>query len=123
MDCPKCRSEMDGVEVHGVTIKRCHQCKGLWFDRAKHEYLRKVKDSRSIDDGDPAVGRTYNAKDQILCPDCSAPMIRMVVPDQHHIWYESCSKCFSVFFDAGEFKDYVRKDLVDIIQDLFTPER
>ena len=123
MDCPKCHSEMEEVEAHSVTVERCRRCKGLWFDRTKHEYLRDWKGARAIDTGDPDMGRSYNEISQILCPGCFAPMIRMVVADQHHIWYESCSKCFSVFFDAGEFKDYVRKDLVDIIQDLFTPER
>jgi len=123
MQCPKCNTEMQDVEINAVTVKRCIGCQGLWFDRSKHEYLKDIKGSGDIDTGAADLGKVYNKKDEILCPDCFAPMIRLVVPDQKHIWYESCSKCFSVFFDAGEFRDYVHKDIGDVIRDLFTTER
>jgi Zn-finger nucleic acid-binding protein len=123
MQCPKCKAEMEDVEIHQLTVKRCLSCKGLWFDRSKHEYLKGLEDSGYIDSGDTDVGKSYNTKGDILCPDCFAPMIRMVVADQPHIWYESCSKCFSVYFDAGEFRDYMHKDIIDIIRDLFAHER
>jgi len=114
---------MEDVEIYEVIVKRCTDCKGLWFDRSKHEYLRDQEDSGDIDIGDPNIGKVLNEQENILCPGCFAPMIRMVVADQPHIWYESCSKCFSVFFDAGEFRDYVEKDIIDLVKDLFTRER
>ena len=123
MQCPKCKSDMEDLEVYDVTIKRCTLCKGLWFDRTKHEFLKEEKDSGDIDSGDKNIGKAFDHKDDIYCPDCSAPMIKMVVADQPHIHYESCSKCFSVFFDAGEFKDYVEKDIFDIFKDLMAKER
>ena len=123
MQCPKCKSDMDDLEIYEVIIKRCTDCAGLFFDRSKHEYLKDLKDAEEIDVGDPDIGKAFNKKDNIHCPECSAPMIKMVVPDQPHIWYESCSKCFAVFFDAGEFRDYVEKDVFDYIKDLLTPER
>ena len=123
MECPKCTSLMEDVEVDEVIIKRCTYCKGLWFDRFKHKYLKGLDGSEEIDIGDPDVGKDFNKIEDIFCPDCSAPMIKMVVAQQSHIWYESCSKCFSVFFDAGEFKDYVEEDIIDFFKDLFTPER
>ena len=123
MQCPKCKSEMEDIEIYEVIVKRCNLCKGLWFDRSKHEYLKDLDGSGEIDTGDPDIGRAFNKKDDIFCPDCFAPMIRMVIADQPHIWYESCSKCFSVFFDAGEFRDYVDKDITDIFKGLFAAER
>jgi uncharacterized protein len=123
VDCPKCDAEMEDVEIHNVIIKRCTFCKGLWFDRSKHEYLKQEKDSGEIDTGDEAFGKVFNQKGDIFCPDCAAPMIKMVVADQPHIHYESCSKCFSAFFDAGEFKDYVEKDIVDIFKSFIAKER
>ena len=114
---------MEDVEIYEVIVERCKECKGLWFNRSKHEYLKKLEDSGDIDTGDPEVGKIHNEEGRILCPSCFAPMIRMVVADQPHIWYESCSKCFSVYFDAGEFKDYVEKDFVSFIKDLFASER
>ena len=123
MQCPKCNSDMEDVEIYKVIIKRCTLCEGMFFDRSKHEYLKDLEDAEDIDTGDPDVGKAFNKRDNIHCPDCSAPMLKMVVADQPHIWYESCSECFGVFFDAGEFRDYVDKDVVDFIKGLFSPER
>ena len=123
MQCPKCSAELEDVEIYDVIVKRCTGCRGLWFDRSKHEYLKEQEDSGDIDTGDPKRGKQLNELGDILCPDCFAPMIRMVVADQPHIHYESCSKCFSVFFDAGEFRDYVEKDIIDLFRDLFARER
>ncbi len=123
MQCPKCDAEMEDVEIYEVIVKRCTSCKGLLFDRAKHEYLKQQDDSGEIDTGDEEFGKVFDKKDDIFCPDCSAPMIKMVVADQPHIHYESCSKCFSAFFDAGEFKDYVEKDIISFFKDLMAKER
>ena len=123
MQCPKCNSDMEDIEVHHETVKRCTLCKGLWFDRTKHEFLKGEKGSASIDTGDKNIGKAFDKIDDIYCPDCSAPMIKMVVAEQPHIHYESCSKCFSAFFDAGEFKDFVEKDIFDFFKDLMAKER
>jgi Zn-finger nucleic acid-binding protein len=123
MQCPKCNGEMEDVYISGLTVKRCTGCLGLWFDRFKHEYLKQDEDAAEIDVGDPGIGKSYDEIDAIFCPDCQAPMIKMVDAEQPHIHYESCSKCFSVFFDAGEFRDYVEKDIVDFFKDLFARER
>ncbi len=123
MQCPKCQSAMEELEIHKVTVTRCTNCLGLFFDRSKHEYLKDKEDAEDIDIGDPEIGKLFNKKDDIFCPDCAAPMIKMVVADQAHIEYESCSKCFSVFFDAGEFRDYLEKDVFDIVKSLFRGEK
>jgi Zn-finger nucleic acid-binding protein len=47
----------------------------------------------------------------------------MVDNDQSHIWFESCSECYGVFFDAGELMDYKEKNILDFFRDLFTSER
>jgi Zn-finger nucleic acid-binding protein len=123
MHCPKCNSDMEDLEIYEVIIKRCTVCKGLFFDRSKHEYLKNLEDVEEIDTGNPEVGKAFNKKKDIHCPECASPMINMVVADQPHIWYESCSHCFSVFFDAGEFSDYVEKDIFDYFKGAFSKER
>lgn len=123
MQCPKCDAEMEELEIHKVTVQRCTSCAGLFFDRSKHEYLKHLEDVEGIDKGDAEMGKVFNKKGDIFCPECSAPMIKMVVADQPHIWYESCSKCFAVFFDAGEFADYVEKDIFDLFKSIFAEER
>ena len=106
MECPKCNSQFKTIEYEGVEVDRCIKCEGIWFDILEHQELKKIKGSESIDSGNPEIGQKYNKIDRINCPKCKTQMIRMVDNKQPHIWYESCSVCNGVFFDAGEFKDF-----------------
>ena len=123
MQCPKCKSSMEDVEIYEVLVQRCTACKGLFFERSRHEYLKDLEDAEDIDTGDPAIGKEFNKLEDIFCPACFAPMLKMVVADQPHIWYESCSDCFGVFFDAGEFTDYVEKDIFGYLKSFFSVKR
>ena len=123
MDCPKCGHLMEPVVFADIEVDRCTLCKGLWFDLLEHERLKDLAGSESIDTGDPAVGAIFNRDDRIQCPRCHGAMIRMVDPSQPHIWYESCSVCHGVFFDAGEFSDYKHHTPADFIRRLRARER
>ena len=123
MECPKCRSLMEKVSYEDTEIDRCINCKGIWFDMLEHEHLKGIYGSESIDTGDPRVGEEYNKINNINCPVCKIPMIRMVDPGQHHIWFEGCVTCYGVYFDAGEFKDYKEENILDFFKDLMTRER
>ena len=123
MDCPKCLATMTPVSFESIEFQRCVSCKGMWFDMLVLEDLKALDGSEAIDVGDPKVGKLYNEIDKIKCPKCHTDMIRMVDKDQHHIWYEACSTCYGVFFDAGEFKDYKEDTMLDYFKDLFTRER
>jgi Zn-finger nucleic acid-binding protein len=50
-------------------------------------------------------------------------MIKMVDPEQRHIWYEKCSDCHGSFFDAGEFRDLAERTISDFFKGMTTPER
>lgn len=106
MRCPKCEGEMQPMVVEGTTVDRCGSCHGLWFDLMEHEELRAFADR--VDTGDAVQGAKYNAIDRIQCPSCPGgqPLIRMVDPQQPHIWFESCTVCYGRFYDAGEFRDF-----------------
>jgi Zn-finger nucleic acid-binding protein len=47
----------------------------------------------------------------------------MVALRQPHLHYECCKLCGGVFLDAGEFSDYKRKSLLDLVKDLFAEPR
>ena len=123
MDCPKCGHEMEAVVHENIEVDRCTLCRGLWFDLLEHEALKGLADSECIDSGDPRVGKLFNVDDRIRCPRCASTMVRMVDVGQPHIWYESCSSCHGVFFDAGEFKDYKRETVADLFRALRARER
>lgn len=123
MQCPKCRSFMEKVTYGGIGVDRCTDCGGMWFDVGEREKLKAKKGSERIDTGDPDRGEKLNKLGKINCPVCHTQMIRMVDLKQPHIWYESCTVCHGAFFDAGEFKDYKEKTIMDFFQSLMAPER
>jgi hypothetical protein len=45
-------------------------------------------------------------------------MIQMTDHKQPHIKYESCTVCYGVFFDAGEFRDYKEVTLAESVRKL-----
>ncbi len=122
MQCPKCHGAMAPVVFGGIEVDRCTQCGGLWLDSGEKEGLKALKGSAAIDAGVSAA-ETYKRLDRIVCPHCTTQMTRLVDARQHHIWYENCSVCDGVFFDAGEFSDYQRETLGDFIKSLFIGNR
>lgn len=122
MKCPKCDGQMQQFHNPYADYEQCTQCKGIWLDMLEDEDLKEVADA--IDDGDPALGRPYNEKEDVYCPVCTnSKMIKMVNPQQHHIWFEQCSLCKGRFYDAGELKDTASHTIADFFKDLFTKER
>jgi len=120
MECPKCNAAMAEHTLStlsgGVTVDRCSDCKGIWFDIGEAEQLKDKWMSDFIDDGDADVGREHNGIRDINCPRCSKKMIELSDPVQTHIQYEACSE-HGMYFDAGEFTDYKYETLMDIFRD------
>ena len=123
MRCPKCRADMDIVEIDGTQIDRCSGCHGLWFDPGEIEKLRNRKSAAAIDIGDPASRKEHNSIDEYRCPRCGGGMAKMVDPVQKHIWYETCEACQGSYFDAGEFSDLATLSLSDLFKRFTAPER
>ena len=105
MRCPKCRSDMELLDVDGVQVDRCLSCQGLWFDDGELELLRDSKIGAELDTGDLEVGRTHNSVESYRCPRCGGEMQTTVDPKQRHIGFEQCEDCNGSYFDAGEFSD------------------
>lgn len=120
MDCPKCNSEMQILNIETlqgkVEIDRCNSCHGLWFDNGEAEKLKGDWMADFADSGDPGVGKTYNTVRDIQCPRCSKPMTKINDPKQRHLEYEACEE-HGMFMDAGEFTDYKHETLLDIFRD------
>ena len=95
----------------------------MWFEMLAHEQL--VHFAEQIDIGSAEQGAEYNRIDRIDCPVCAGKqdLIRMVDPQQPHIWFESCQNCFGRFYDAGEFTDLAEHGFLEWIRDLDAPER
>ena len=123
MTCPKSESAMETVAFSTVEVDRCLGCGGLWLDALEADKLRAMKGSEAIDNGDAKKGREYNKLENIPCPHCGVKMLRMVDASQPHLWYESCPRCYGVYFDAGEFRDFKEQTILDWFRDLFPRQR
>ena len=117
MTCPKCSASMVKVSFEGIEVDRCTRCHGFWFDAREQEHLRDKRGSAKIDLGQPgSAGKDYNTVRKIDCPVCHSPMIAMTDPGQSHIQFESCTVCYGVFFDAGEYRDYQHKSILESVR-------
>ena len=114
---------MEQVEFKGTEVDRCEICKGIWFDAGEIEIMRNNRAAVAIDTGDADAGKQSNAIDRYQCPRCSGSMVRVVDPQQRHIWYETCGSCGGSFLDAGELIDLSKFTITDFFKDLVTPER
>jgi len=116
MDSPKCKGEMQEHTTRTlqgeVTIDRCTDCGGLWFDNGEAEALKDDWMSDFLDSGDPTVGKTFNENTEANCPRCGEKMNTINDPDQQHIQYEVCEE-HGMFMDAGEFADFKNETLVE----------
>ena len=123
MRCPKCRCDMEQIDVDGTIIDRCTSCSGIWFDEGEVEALSNKEAAAVIDTGTTDIGKQHNVIDDYQCPRCGGQMEKKVDPQQQHIWYETCVDCNGSFFDAGEFRDLAQVTISDFFKRLVTPKR
>jgi Zn-finger nucleic acid-binding protein len=113
---------MDEVTYGEVTIDRCTNCQGLWFDTGEAEQLKGKWMGDALDMGNVEEGKKWDAVDDIACPRCGTDMEKTSDPSQPHIWYEVC-KDHGMFMDAGEFTDYKHETLADWFRSLIKGSR
>ena len=109
LQCPKCKSPMDQVQIEQTQVDRCTSCRGLWFDALEDQDIRESAEAETLDthgEGSrPAPAKPSKGKPSAIdCPRCKAPMIQMVDRMGRRVQYESCPRCHGKFLDAGEFK-------------------
>ena len=123
MDCPKCHASMEEVTYgRDMTIDRCTNCKGIWFDTGEAEKLKSKWMSEFVDTGDPDIGKEHDKIEEVDCPRCGKKMDAVSDPSQPHIWYESCAE-HGIYFDAGEFTDYKYETFLDKIRTIVKGKR
>ena len=118
MKCPKCLGVMQTVEFNAVEVDRCTQCFGLFFDHLERETLRDMKGAELLDVGDEFVGARYNQILDVACPRCENKMQHVLHTDPFEIKFEICSGCKGIYFDAGEFRDYLEDEIYEEFQDI-----
>ena len=116
MRCPKCRSDMQQLDIDGTVIDRCNRCQGIWFDAGEMEVLRDKDIAKAVDTGSARQGKILDRIEDYRCPRCGGHMTRVVDEQQRHIGYETCNDCSGSYFDAGEFRDLSQLTLSDVVK-------
>ena len=106
LQCPKCEGTLEAVVYSTIPVDRCTSCQGIWFDSMEAQQFKDIKGSEIIDTGDPKTGSNFNEIRDINCPKCHTKMTKMVDRKNTNIRYKKCQLCYSIWFDAGDFKDY-----------------
>ena len=103
MNCPKCKEELENLQIKGLNILYCKQCKGIYI---KFPMLKKMSEmlQTKTEIINPAEMETIKVKEeQRICPDCSKPMDKVYF---NGIIVDKCSECNSIWFDNGELAKY-----------------
>jgi Zn-finger nucleic acid-binding protein len=59
----------------------------------------------------------------VNCPVCGKVLEVKPDPYQPHIHYDVCPDAHGVYFDAGEFRDFVKEDFGDFFKSLLSKNR
>ena len=110
MDCPKCQSSMKIVKWRGYEIDRCSDCCGLWFDKMEHVELTLEDRAYLIDVRALDRAKQFNKIRDIDCPHCKIRLIKINAKGKKEHCWEACKNCRGVFFDSGEFRDFIRSN-------------
>jgi ribosomal protein L37AE/L43A len=114
------------IKTYGrkITLHQCNECGGLFCKpdvllEMKREWMSDIV----LDSGDRRLGQQFNVLGDINCPECGVPMQKTYDRRQTHIWFESCSQCEGMYFDAGEFSDLKYDTFLDRIRDFMRGSR
>ena len=107
---------MNTVNLNDVEIDRCDKCHGLFFDHLETEILRSVQVAASIEIDDKFVGARLNEILDVACPKCQTKMEHVLHTDPFEIKFERCPACKGIYFDAGEFRDYLEDEIYQQFQ-------
>lgn len=110
ISCPKDGEPMERITLGDVAIDRCPECGGVWLDRGELDALRhtmlKEEHRATLDALDQLGVHEPQVRPQpLLCPRDRSRMSVHHHPQQHHIEFDTCTKCGGMFFDAGELTD------------------
>jgi Zn-finger nucleic acid-binding protein len=99
IDCPKCTTRMQQIMISKpsfmVTVDRCNDCDGYWFDRSE---LDKVLDEETKRDGLPFDSSDVHEA-HFKCPRCAGTCETKTLYD---IKVDLCLDCGGLWLDKGE---------------------
>ena len=108
-------------ETRGQARRRLPRL-SLWIDDREERNLASLKGSESVDIGSRVLGKKFDDKGPGQCPRCKrGNMVNAMDSGKPVFWFEHCPICFGVFFDAGEFREYKERGVLELFQSVMPP--
>ena len=116
-DCPRCKIQLNDLQIEKVNLRECHKCDGIWADAETFEIVCANSESQAAvlsfvsakhheDENKNPVKINY-----VPCPDCKQLMNRNNFARSSGVIIDLC-KQHGVWFDAEELPriiDFVRQ--------------
>lgn len=106
MNCPECSATMIEESHPGVTIERCSECDGLWFDMEEmYNYVRQESPSaRFLPTDDDFSRHTKGIGD--TCPCCEEEALEM--GGLAGFTFRKCTWCGGIFIAEEKLRQLMK---------------
>ena len=105
--CPKCGVPLCRVEIQGVPVHTCPDCRGELIEDLRLKAIERRGDPDWSDADKDAFCRLAdqsNNLDEILCPRCSRIMRKFLFRNYANLQVDQCPECRCYWLDAGEME-------------------
>ncbi len=103
MNCPKCQAAtLAELKIEGVTVDRCAECGGTWFDAQELSQLL-AEDARQVAELRRGGNDARLDDKRGRCPRDSAELLRIYSAIDRSVTLDACADCHGIWLDAGEF--------------------
>ncbi len=111
--CPRCASDLESIPMGTVTVDRCRDCHGHWFDGDELEHVLDLT-TQGVTREEAATLRPALPVSKIpleedvryvACVRCGERMVRRQVAPRAGVVVDIC-RLHGVWFDGGEFEQF-----------------
>ena len=128
MDCPVCNAPMVILELNGVEIDNCLECKGIWLDSGELELLlgKEIEKNELLASFCKGTNSTEKARS---CPICKKKMNKVIFGADSDILIDTCKNNHGIWFDSGELESIIRISnfegggkVLELLRDMFSKD-
>ncbi len=104
-NCPVCLTGLAPLKVGSVTVDRCPECAGVWFDAGEMNALARAG-GRALTAVEHAAesrpGHAVHLHADRNCPECGVGLRPFAYPWAPEVRLDGCPACKGIWFDDGE---------------------
>lgn len=105
--CPKCAVPLCRIEIQGVPVHTCPDCKGELVEDIRLQALERRADPQWTDEQKDAfceLADRSNNLNPIVCPRCGRQMDKFLFRHYANLQVDHCRHCEVHWLDAGELE-------------------